>query len=95
MAGGATDQLRTLIKKFIEAGGSTDVKRWAAARELTNYRVGLLLCGDLVIAAQMVSQEQSMMGSAMSPKDKIKELVLYSISEDYFAARRAIGLSVA
>ncbi len=95
MQAGAVDQLKTLIKRFIEAGGSTDVKRWASAAELTNYRVGLLLCGDITIAAQMVSQEQGMLGSAMSPKDKIKELVLYSISEDFFQARRAVGMAVA
>jgi hypothetical protein len=90
----ALDQLRSLIQKFIDAGGSTDVKRWAAAAELTSYRVGLLLCHDLRIAGQMISQEQSMLGSAMGPRDKIKELVLYSISEDYFTARKAIGVMV-
>ncbi len=37
---------------------------------------------------------QAGFGSAMTPKDKIKELVLYSISEDYFKAR-SIGASVA
>jgi hypothetical protein len=94
MAPAALDQLRSLIQKFIDAGGSTDVKRWAAAAELTSYRVGLLLCHDLRIAGQMISQEQSMLGSAMGPRDKIKELVLYSISEDYFTARRAIGVQV-
>jgi len=91
----ALDQLRSLMQKFIDAGGSTDVKRWAAASELTAYRVGLLLCHDLRIAGQMISQEQSMLGSTMGPRDKIKELVLYSISEDYFTARRAIGVTVA
>ena len=90
----ALDRLRSLIQKFVDAGGSTDVKRWAAAVELTSYRVGLLLCHDLRIAGQMISQEQAMLGSAMGPRDKIKELVLYSISEDYFAARRAIGVQV-
>ena len=90
----AVDQLRSLIQKFVDAGGSTDVKRWAAASELTAYRVGLLLANDLRIAGQMISQEQSMLGSAMSPRDKIKELVLYSISEDYFTARRNIGMTV-
>ncbi|MBL4689037.1 MAG: hypothetical protein JKY37_30880, partial [Nannocystaceae bacterium] len=90
----AVDQLRSLIQKFVDAGGSTDVKRWAAASELTAYRVGLLMCGDLRIAGQMISQEQGLLGSAMSPRDKIKELVLYSISEDYFTARRAVGLQV-
>ena len=49
---------------------------------------------DLRIAGQMISQEQSMLGSAMSPRDKIKELVLYSISEDYFTARRNVGMNV-
>ena len=90
----ARDQLRSLLQKFIEAGGSTDVKRWAAASELTAYRVGLLLCSDLRIAGQMISQEQAPLGvgATMSPRDKIKELVLYSISEDYFTARRAIGM---
>ena len=94
MQAGQVDQLRTLIKRFVEAGGSTDVKRWAAAAELTNYRIGLLLCGDLTIAAQMISQEQAVLGSTMSPKDKIKELVLYCLSEHYFTARRAIGVNV-
>ncbi|RMG99750.1 MAG: tetratricopeptide repeat protein [Deltaproteobacteria bacterium] len=94
MPAGAVDQIRSLIKKFVDAGGSTDVKRWAAAAELTNYRVGMLLCGDLTAAAQMISHEQVMLGSTMSPKDKIKELVLYCLSEDFFAARRAIGVHV-
>jgi len=90
----AKDQLRSLLQKFIDAGGSTDVKRWAAAAELTAYRVGLLLSGDLRIAGQMISQEQAPLGvgTSMTPRDKIKELVLYSISEDYFTARRAIGV---
>ena len=61
---------------------------------LWNVRVGLLLCHDLRIAGQMISQEQSLLGSTMGPRDKIKELVLYSISEDYFTARRAIGVTV-
>jgi hypothetical protein len=94
MSQAAVDQLNSLMKKFIEAGGSTDVKKWAAAVELTGYRTGLLLCGDLTLAALMISQEASQLGSMMTPKDKIKELVLYSISEDYFQARRAVGLQV-
>jgi hypothetical protein len=95
MDGTQKSDLQTLMRKFQEAGGSTDVKRWAAASELTAYRVGLLLCQDLRIAAQIISQEQSILGSTMSPREKVKELVLYSISEDYFAARKALGIGVA
>ena len=93
--GGARDQMRSLMRKFVEAGGSTDVKKWALATEIAGYRVGLLLCNDLVVAAHIISQEQSSFGSSMTPKDKIKELVLYSISEDYFKARKGIGIAVA
>jgi golgin subfamily B member 1 len=92
----AREQLRSLLRKLIEARVSTDVKRWASAAELTAYRVGLLLVGDLRIAAQMIAQEQAPLGvgTTLLPRDKIKELVLYSISEGYFAARRAIGVNV-
>lgn len=94
MSAGHVDQLASLMKKFIQNEGKTDVKKWAAAVELTCYRIGLLLCGDLQTAALMVSQESNLLGSTMTPKDKIKELVLYSISEDYFDARRGIGIQV-
>ncbi|MEE9384726.1 MAG: tetratricopeptide repeat protein [Nannocystaceae bacterium] len=94
MSSGQQDQLKTLMRKFVDQGGSADVKSWASAMELTCYRVGLLLCGDLAVAAHMIAQEQSQLGSSMTPKDKIKELVLYSISEDFFTARRHMGLHV-
>ena len=95
LPGGARDQMRSLMRKFVEAGGSTDVKKWALATEVAGYRVGFLLCNDMVVAAHIISQEQSSFGSSMTPKDKIKELVLYSISEDYFKARKGIGIAVA
>ena len=75
-------------------GGSIDVKRWAQTTELAGYRVGLLLCDDLVVAAHMISQESAIFGSTLTPKDRVKELVRYSVSEDYFKARYNIGLQV-
>ena len=72
-----------------------DVKRWARAAELAGYRVGYLLCDDLATAASAISQEQRMLGSFLTPKDALRELIVYSVSEDYFNARRALGLNVA
>ncbi|MEZ4452382.1 MAG: tetratricopeptide repeat protein [Nannocystaceae bacterium] len=92
---GAIDQMRSMMRKFVEAGGSADVKKWAQATEIAGYRVGLLLCNDIVVAAHVISQESATFGATMTPKDKIKELVLYSLSEDYFKARKSIGLVVA
>jgi hypothetical protein len=91
----ARDRLRDVMARFVEAGGSTDVKRWVAAAELTACRLALLLCGDVRAAAEVIEKRQLPLDVSVkwSPKDKIKELVLYSISEDYFAARRAIGVN--
>ena len=55
----------------------------------------VILSQALITAAHLISQEQAAFGSSLTPKDKIKELVLYSISEDYFKARKGIGISVA
>ncbi|HRI06204.1 MAG TPA: tetratricopeptide repeat protein [Nannocystaceae bacterium] len=92
---GSVDQMRSLMRKFVEAGGSADVKKWAQATEIAGYRTGMLLCNDLVVSAHIISQESAAFGATMTPKDKIKELVLYSISEDYFKARKSLGLAVA
>ena len=90
------ESLQSMARRLVASGGSLDVKRWVLAAELTANRVGFLLCGELQAAAQMISQEQAPLrkGMTLGPRDKIKELVEYGISEDYFAARRAIGVSV-
>ena len=41
----------------------------------------------------MVSTEPAAMGG-LPPKEKVKQLVLYSISEDYFNVRSHLGLSI-
>ena len=69
------EMLKATVGRFIDAGGTLDVKQWASAAELSCYRVGLLLCGDLAIAAQMVSQEQQQLGAMLTPKDKIKAVL--------------------
>ena len=61
--------------------------------DLTVARAGFILCNDLDVAAKMVSQEAVSVGG-VAPKDKIKELVLYSISEEYFLVRQHLGLGI-
>jgi len=52
------------------------------------------VCGDREVAARMVSAEPVTVGGPQV-KDKIKELVLYSISEEFFAVRAQMGLTIA
>jgi tetratricopeptide (TPR) repeat protein/tRNA A-37 threonylcarbamoyl transferase component Bud32 len=88
------EQIGGLLRRLTQAD-SIDVKAWARAAELAGYRVGLIFCNDLATAAHAISQEQRMLGSFLSPKDALRELIVYSVSEEYFAARRALGLNVA
>lgn len=94
LPGGALERVGAALARMAQAG-EVDVKRWARAAELAGYRVGLLLCNDLTTAAHAIGQEQRMLGSFYSPKDALRELVVYSVSEEYFEARRSLGLHVA
>ena len=84
------EQLHHVVKRFLQAGQDVDLVRWGNAVEATSHRVGFILCGDLEVAARMVSMEPVVVGGPQA-KDKIKELVLYSISEDYFGVRAHLG----
>ena len=87
------DALRTLGRRFVDAGARTDIKRWLQCVELTSCRAGLLVCNDLDTAARMVNQLPPA-GVDLAPKDKIKELVLFSVSEEYFRLREQLGIRI-
>ncbi len=88
------DALRQVVRKFVESEGRVDIKRWMQAVELTACRAGFLVCNDLSVAAKMVQQIPPEGSTDLPPKEKIKELVLFSVSEDYFALREALGIRI-
>ncbi|NOY93292.1 MAG: tetratricopeptide repeat protein [Deltaproteobacteria bacterium] len=90
----AVDGLRQVCRKFVEAGARTDVKRWMQTVELTALRAGFLVCGDLETAARMVQALPPEGSVDLPPKDKVKELVLFSVSENYFRLREALGIQI-
>ncbi len=90
----STESLRIVAKRFIEAGGRGDVKRWMQAVELTACRAGFLVCNDLEVAGRMIAALPSAGPQDLPPKDKIKELVLFSVSEQYFRLREALGIQI-
>ncbi len=87
------DALRRLGKRFVETGARTDVKRWLQTVELTACRAGFLVCNDLETAARMVTQLPAA-AVDLPPKDKVKELVLFSVSEEYFRLREHLGIRI-
>ncbi len=87
------EQLGMVVNTFIQNAPEVNLGKWSNAVDATAHRAGFVICGDLEVAARMVSMEPVMVGAPQA-KDKIKELVLYSISEDYFAVRKQLGTTI-
>lgn len=94
MQPGDMELLNKIGKRFVDAGARTDIKRWMRTVELTGCRAGFLMCNDLEIASRMIQAEPPMGADDMTPKEKVKELVLFSVSESYFRLREALGIQI-
>ena len=82
-----------VVRRFVKSGEVIDIKRWINCVELTGCRAGFLLSNDLEVAARMIQAEASTVDET-PPKEKIKELVLFSVSEEYFRLREALGITI-
>ena len=85
--------LRMVVKRFIDEGAKANIKKWNQAVELTACRAGLIVSGDLEVAKKILSAEQQLPGD-LTAAEKMKELLLYFVSEDYTAVRKALGIAV-
>ena len=85
--------LRQVVKRFIDEGAKANIKRWNQAVEVTNCRAGLLVCGDLEIAKKVIGSEAQLPGD-LSPAEKMKELLVFSVSEHYAQLRKTLGIAV-
>ena len=88
------DVLKQVVRKFVDAGGQADIKRWMQATEITSLRAGLLLCDDVDTAVRMTQQIASESTADLAPRDKVREIVIYSISESYFRLREQLGIQI-
>jgi tetratricopeptide (TPR) repeat protein len=87
------EQLGIVVNRFLQAAPEVNLTKWGHAVDATAQRAGFVICGDLEVAARMVSTEPVVAGGPQV-KEKIKELVLYSVSEDYFAVRQHLGITI-
>ena len=85
--------LKMVVKKFLAEGAKANIKRWVQCVDLTSARTGLLLCGDLEIAKKIVAAEPQQPGD-LPPQDKLKELLVFSVSEQYFRLREHLGITI-
>jgi hypothetical protein len=93
LTGQQKDELASLVNKLLAASPSLDMKKWVAAVDLTADRVGFALSNSLEIALAIVraSPEDS---AGVSQKDRLKDLHLYSVSEEYMGLRHKLGIAI-
>lgn len=87
------EQVAVLAKKLAGKDGDGVVKGWVTATDLTANRIGLILANDLEAAARAVATEQGVQ-TTLSAKERLRELLAYAVSEEYFAVRRHLGLDI-
>jgi hypothetical protein len=82
-----TARLEQQVTRFLAQGGKTSLRRWAQAAEWTSLRAGLLLCGDLVTACEVVATEAN-------AGERQRELEKFWGSEDATFLRRELGVAI-
>jgi tetratricopeptide (TPR) repeat protein len=88
-------QAAEVLRGFVDRlGERPNLARWRDAVDAAARRAGLLVCGELEAAARMVSIEP-VLPDGPRARDKIRDLVVFSVSPGYFAARRKLGVAVA
>jgi tetratricopeptide (TPR) repeat protein len=84
--------LRKVVKIFMDQGGQVNLKKWFQAVELTACRAGFLLSGDLDVTRKMITMEPGLPGD-VTPTEKLKDVLLFSVSEQYFRLRETLGIT--
>jgi hypothetical protein len=84
-------QLAVLAKEF--RGDVIDVSRWITGADLTATRAAFILSSDLPAAIRVLGSEPAGL-SPLSLADRIAELIAYSVSDNFFTVRQALGLTV-
>ena len=69
-----------------------DLKKWVAAIDLTADRAGFLLAHDLQTATEVMRATED--GASIASKERMKEVVLFSVGEDYFGLREKLQIAL-
>jgi hypothetical protein len=93
LSGPARERLASLVSKLLQSSGAMNLKKWVAAVDLTADRAGLLVAHDLEIATDMIKASDESV-SPVPHKDRLRELVLFSISEQYMTLRQRLGIAI-
>lgn len=86
------ERLASLVSKLLQAGGALDLKRWVSSVDLTVDRAGMLLAHDLQTSTEGIRATDD--SSSVAVKERMKEAVLFGVSEEYFAIREKLLIAI-
>lgn len=89
----AKHDLVSCTRETIANRDKPDLDIWLKAQDYTGDRVGLLLGGDVVQAAESIKAGAWSLSKATT-KERLRELVRFSVSRRYLKLRKDIGLAV-
>jgi hypothetical protein len=87
------EQLSVVVQRFLETKSEADLHKWSNAVDYTATRTGYLMCGDLDVAARLAQTEPVAVGS-VEPKEKIRDLIQWTVSDEFFTLREFLGLTI-
>jgi tetratricopeptide (TPR) repeat protein len=87
------EKLASLVSKLLQAGSAIDLKKWVAAIDLTADRAGFVLAHDLGVATEVI-RATGEEAASIPVKERMKEIVLFGVSEEYFAIREKLQIAV-
>ena len=87
------NRLYQLAAKYREQAEDLSIRDWLEGVEHTCNRAGFALCGDLEACVQVLKAARVVSPSGSS-RSLIRELIFYSISDDYFELRKALKASI-
>lgn len=92
IVGPLRDQLASVVTKLLQSG-AIDLKKWVAAVDLSADRAGFVIANDLELANEMIKAADDA-SSAVPQKERLKELLLFAVSEEYFALRQRLVINI-
>jgi tetratricopeptide (TPR) repeat protein len=85
--------LKQLARRYCDVQQTGDVRAYMDGAELTSNRAGILMCGDIDVAKKAILSEKAQV-SKLRDQTKVRDLVLFCLSEEYATLRDQLGLSV-
>lgn len=79
-------RLEDLVAQFIVRGGKTSLRRWAQSAEFTACRAGMLMCGDIELAAKVLAKEPN-------GEERLADVEKFWASDVASELRRALGVA--